>query len=255
MSIIPQKCCIQCGIDKPLSEFHPRPDSRDGYRGQCKQCHSAAQAARKAARICGDRPYIERSSKHCPQCGIDKPIAEYRADRSSADGRSGYCSACRRSASEEYRVQHHDRVLASSRKQRQMHMDRKVAYNRLWVARNRDRYEAYHAQYRKANRMRFRMSGRRWRKRHPDAVVRAAHRRRALQRQNGGDYTVAEWQALCAYYDWRCLCCGEQKTLTVDHVVPVAHGGSNDISNLQPLCGECNSRKGAKTIDYRAELT
>jgi 5-methylcytosine-specific restriction endonuclease McrA len=38
------------------------------------------------------------------------------------------------------------------------------------------------------------------------------------------------------------LCCGEAKPLTVDHVVPVSKGGSNDISNIQPLCLECNDR-------------
>lgn len=38
-----------------------------------------------------------------------------------------------------------------------------------------------------------------------------------------------------------------------DHVVPVLFGGSNDISNIQPLCRSCNSSKGASTVDYRGK--
>ncbi|MFE4174913.1 HNH endonuclease [Streptomyces sp. NPDC056909] len=46
----------------------------------------------------------------------------------------------------------------------------------------------------------------------------------------------------------RCAQCGktpleDQVKLCVDHKIPVAWGGSDDISNLQPLCEECNSGK------------
>lgn len=34
--------------------------------------------------------------------------------------------------------------------------------------------------------------------------------------------------------------------LEVDHVHPRALGGSNDLSNLQTLCSDCNAKKGAK---------
>lgn len=66
-----------------------------------------------------------------------------------------------------------------------------------------------------------------------------------------GKFTASEWRSLCDKYDNRCLSCGEQKELTVDHVVSLKDGGSNTIDNLQPLCRSCNSRKGAKFIDYR----
>lgn len=76
-------------------------------------------------------------------------------------------------------------------------------------------------------------------------------RRQAKIWANGGSHTRAEFRALCVQYDNCCLCCGKRASLTADHIVPVEHGGSSDISNIQPLCRPCNSRKGTQTIDYR----
>ena len=54
-------------------------------------------------------------------------------------------------------------------------------------------------------------------------------------------------------YEHRCLACGIDGALTIDHVIPVSKGGPNTADNVQPLCGPCNSSKGTNTIDYRPE--
>jgi 5-methylcytosine-specific restriction endonuclease McrA len=41
-----------------------------------------------------------------------------------------------------------------------------------------------------------------------------------------------------------CYRCGGYAT-TVDHIVPVALGGTHALSNLRPACGPCNSSTGA----------
>ena len=38
--------------------------------------------------------------------------------------------------------------------------------------------------------------------------------------------------------------CGSRENLEIDHVVPLARGGSNRLENLQLLCQDCNRRKG-----------
>lgn len=43
---------------------------------------------------------------------------------------------------------------------------------------------------------------------------------------------------------YRCVCCGTHKQLSVDHVYPEVHGGSDEFDNLQTLCKPCNSKKG-----------
>ncbi len=40
-----------------------------------------------------------------------------------------------------------------------------------------------------------------------------------------------------------CRWCGSPHATTVDHVVAVANGGTNDISNLVACCARCNASK------------
>lgn len=48
-------------------------------------------------------------------------------------------------------------------------------------------------------------------------------------------------------YGSQCQYCKKEAD-TIDHVIPLARGGSNDISNLVPACRSCNSSKQAKLI-------
>lgn len=52
----------------------------------------------------------------------------------------------------------------------------------------------------------------------------------------------------------RCLACGGERGIVVDHIVPLAMGGDNARGNLQTLCIACNQSKGSRhSTDYRRE--
>jgi 5-methylcytosine-specific restriction enzyme A len=50
--------------------------------------------------------------------------------------------------------------------------------------------------------------------------------------------------------NYQCQSCGKKASeteLSIDHIIPLAQGGKNDISNLQTLCQHCNQHKSDKT--------
>lgn len=41
----------------------------------------------------------------------------------------------------------------------------------------------------------------------------------------------------------RCVKCGSGEDLTIDHIISVYNGGSDEDDNLQTLCNRCNAGK------------
>lgn len=64
-----------------------------------------------------------------------------------------------------------------------------------------------------------------------------------------------DWKRLCEEYGNACASCGREGELVIDHVLPLAKGGTNTIDNIQPLCPACNRQKGTKHLDFRKRKT
>ena len=87
-----------------------------------------------------------------------------------------------------------------------------------------------------------------------------AKRRVERIRANGGSHTEKEWKSLLGESP-ACAVCKRRwedvpprpdrrykHTWTKGHIIPVYHGGSNDIGNIQAECYECNFRKNARAL-------
>lgn len=82
------------------------------------------------------------------------------------------------------------------------------------------------------------------------------NRLRQYKLKLNGSHTLGEWETLKAQYNWVCPSCRRSEPeiiLTEDHIIPVSKGGSNNIENIQPLCGPCNSKKYTNIIRYSPE--
>ena len=116
-----------------------------------------------------------------------------------------------------------------------------------WFEENKEYRREYKKEYRRTHKEEITE----YRKKNPARNKAYKQNRRAKQSGSGGSFTAQEWKDLCKKYDYRCLCCNRRRKLTADHVIPVSKGGSSNISNIQPLCGPCNSRKHDGTTDFR----
>lgn len=61
-----------------------------------------------------------------------------------------------------------------------------------------------------------------------------------------GERDPIEWDIRRAVYardGFRCVWCGRDEPLTLDHITPWSAGGSDDSRNLRTLCWPCNERR------------
>ena len=74
----------------------------------------------------------------------------------------------------------------------------------------------------------------------------------ALRHGVEGRITADQLMKLFNDRDWTCHYCGIYSKgsgeMTLDHVEPMAKGGSNTIDNCVPACHVCNMAKGTKTV-------
>ncbi|MBU5536979.1 MAG: HNH endonuclease [Candidatus Aenigmarchaeota archaeon] len=69
-------------------------------------------------------------------------------------------------------------------------------------------------------------------------------------------FSRTDEKAIYSRYKGRCAICGRKTEFydgEVDHIKPLAKGGSNSPSNLQWLCHRCNKLKGSKRTNAQVK--
>ena len=221
-------------------------------------------------------------TKRCTKCGITKPLSDFNKHKTCRYGVRSQCKACDVAYSDKWKAENPEAARKHRSKNHQTHKSERLTYNKLWIASNPDKIKAqrqrYHSNHRdeRVSRSRQRYATNKeshleymrrrytenkekivakiqeWRNKNPEKKLQYSHTRRAKIKGNGGTFTVQEWKELCSKYGNKCLVPGCDRTdLSPDHVIPISKGGTNSITNIQPLCSYHNNKKRAKIIDYR----
>ncbi len=186
-----------------------------------------------------------------------------------ADGHLNYCKSCvkarvrsyYRGRREQYAEYERSRAnlphrVEARRKYQEEHKEQIDEYKKAWTKTNAVRTAAYKREYYEQNREEVIARSKGWAENNLKKVeqfkANNRRKRRAAKHASGDNFTAQQFVELCEKYGNKCLCCGDTAAvLEADHVVPLTRGGSDDIDNIQPLCGTCNRSKFVKTIDYR----
>jgi HNH endonuclease len=124
-------------------------------------------------------------------------------------------------------------------------------YQAQWVSKNKEKQRAYARNWYvkdPAKRVEVALS---WKRENPEKARTHVRNWIARRKNARGSHSTEEILAILERQNWRCAepTCGKslRQRRHIDHVMPLAKGGSNDASNLQALCPTCNCRKSDKT--------
>ena len=182
--------------------------------------------------------------KKCANCGIEKHDTEFKRCSSQKKERRSRCRPCDTGhMASEYalcRDRSELRLAADyAAIQYAFSPDKRAAYLSAWGSAYPEKFAKYSENKEKV----------------------AAHNRnrRAREFSAEGKHTAADIQAIFEKQQGLCASCqaklfksGANK-YHVDHIMPLALGGSNWPDNLQCLCPSCNISKGAKHPDEWAK--
>lgn len=237
------KTCPRCEKEKGISEFFANNSAPDGHSVYCKECDSKRYESLRQRRK-KNGPTIFRTEKFCPACKSVKSTTKFSKSKNSSDGLQGICKRCQ-----------HAILVNRAQKGKYIQRDYKLCPDcqetkpAIEFTKHKGMVDGLSVYCRQCDNTKKSH----WQKNNREKVNAKTHRYWARKLNAEGNYTVEQWKIVRDYYAHNGICpaCKEARGLCADHIIPLSKGGSNLITNIQPLCIPCNSSKRDKTIDYR----
>ena len=192
----------------------------------------------------------------CPGCGIDKDVNAFNKKSNSARGVQSRCKSCQALERRAYYIKNKESICEKRRSAYRADPSRDRRNFSVYYKNNREYMLERAKRYYEENKDRVlpgrRLARRAWGVLNSDKI-RVSNKLHQQRKRAAGHLSIKEWAGVLQKYGHKCLKCGHAENITIDHIVPISKGGTNAVTNLQPLCGKCNSSKGAKEMDYRME--
>ena len=173
---------------------------------------------------------------------------------------NGTCRVCSNALSEAAHRKSPEKPRAARKRWREANREKHNAWGRnnlaarraiglRWSRLNKEKRRAYH----ETNAEVIRKKTRDWAKKNPDKATVLRRNRRAREAAAEGKHTASEIRVLLKQQREKCAYCriSLKGGYHADHIVALANGGSNWITNIQLTCPDCNMRKNrSDSIDF-----
>lgn len=231
------KTCTKCNIEKQIGEFSLHSTNKDRLQGSCKSCASLARASKYASNPDAARSLSSAWNRANP-VKVKARKAAYRV--ANREQIAAYDAARRKD--------HPEKIKAQTNAWRKANPEKVKATKAAWDKANRQKQEAYAATYRANNKDKIKASEVARNLINPKANSIKIHNRRAMARVVGGKLSKGLSDSLFKLQQGKCPCCGKAlgTSYQLDHVQPIARGGSNTDENMQLLRSVCNRNKSSK---------
>lgn len=263
------KTCKSCGTPFPSTPeyFYRTKSNKDGLKGICKSCANAEHY--RYTKGFRKTEILPEGLRRCQKCKEIKPATVqyfYRDD--NAIGLTARCKDCIAIDQKQWREANLDYIHEVRKRQYWSDPEAYKSKTREYALENREERRRKDREYYQNNKQRWPE----YYKTHPrdpekererlrikdhnnpeSKRIRSA-RRRALLRNAEGTHTKAELTQLFEDQNGLCGYCGVRlywsirRDIHIDHITPLARGGSNWISNIIIACSGCNLNKHNRTL-------
>lgn len=190
-------------------------------------------------------PVTPDITKLCPKCKIDLPINKFGPDKRSPSGLKSWCKDCHNKASRIAYKTNSKQIIAKNTAWAKANPEKRNQHSKNWRAKNSGKIAATKKAYNLKNQEKIAMQKTGWRAANKERERLYSATRRARKRQNG--IFVVTNKDVSRLLIMPCLYCGSPSE-SIDHIIPLALGGTHSIGNLAPSCKPCNLSKGSKFL-------
>ena len=174
--------------------------------------------------------------KECAKCKQSKDESLFYKNSSKKDGLQSYCKEC---------VKENDRkrVITGENKERSKAYYHKKKEDKEYTLKENDRKMIWKHQNIDLNREINKRHYRENKLQYYNSNMKRRKTERSL-----APLSQEDWDFSLKHFNYECAYCGFSGGVTVDHVIPISRGGTNDRKNIVPACSKCNSSKRDREV-------
>lgn len=244
------KHCPQCSTTKPFDSFHSSQDRKDGIGGTCKDCLKKIGPLRYQQAKLNGPSLIPPDEMTCKRCNITKPFNQtnFPVHPGCRYGMLEICKDCNYQNTKKWVQKNRTRLNARHRS----YYPRRKQYFADRYQTRKEILHSYFKEFKLADPERVLDRNRRYSHTDNGRLHKRVNSRQYQARKFGakGRYTPEDVLTQYTRQKGHCYYCKKRvgKQYHVDHIVPLARGGSNGPENLVIACPTCNLRKGFKLL-------